>query len=209
MKRSYDAIAGVYDLLAKIFIGKALRKAQIYLLQYIPAGANVLIVGGGTGWILEEIAHLHSKGLQIDYVDISASMIAKAKQRNVKQNKVHFLHQSAAENFSGNAYDVILTPFFFDNFGEATMQDIFDKLHQKLKPGGRWLYADFQVAGERRFFQKTMLLAMYTFFKVACNIEANHLPDVMREFAAHHYQLMYTKTFKHEFIIASVLSKPL
>ena len=65
--RSYDSIAGVYDKLAGIFIGKALREAQIYLLQFIPANARLLIVGGGTGWILEEITVVHQQGLAIDY----------------------------------------------------------------------------------------------------------------------------------------------
>ncbi|TKK67719.1 class I SAM-dependent methyltransferase [Ilyomonas limi] len=207
MKRSYDAIAGVYDRLANIFIGKALRNAQIYLVQYIPARAKVLIAGGGTGWILEEITKLHNTGLQIDYVDISAGMIAKAKRRDTKQNDIRFLHQSAGENFEGKDYDVILTPFFFDNFSEATMQAVFEKLHQKLNQNGLWLYADFQVAGKHRFFKEAMLFIMYIFFRAACNIEANHLPDVTGQFAKNSYQLISSKTFKQEFIRSAVYRK--
>ena len=90
IKRSYDIIADVYDRLAGIFIGKALRNAQIYLAQYIPAGAKILIAGGGTGWILEEITRLHDSGLQIDYLDISAGMIAKAKERCCKTKQRSF-----------------------------------------------------------------------------------------------------------------------
>lgn len=207
MKRSYDAIANVYDTLANIFIGKALRDAQIFLVQHIPPGAKVLIAGGGTGWILEEITKLHNKDLHIDYLDISAGMIAKAAQRNIQHNVIRFINQSAEQDFEGNDYDVILTPFFFDNFSEVTMQCIFDKLHQKLKQGGLWLYADFQVAGERRFFQKWMLFIMYTFFRAACNIEADHLPDVVGQFAEYGYQLINRKTFKREFIVGVVYKK--
>src|SRR4051812_32528818 len=118
MKRSYDAVAGVYDILAGIFIGKALRDAQIYLVQYISAGSKILIVGGGTGWILEEITRIHYRGLQIDYLDISANMISKARKRDIGQNEVRYILQSAASDFEGDNYDVILTPFFFDNFTE-------------------------------------------------------------------------------------------
>src|SRR5437764_9916137 len=105
MKRSYDAVAGVYDILAGIFIGKALREAQIYLVQYIPAGAKILIVGGGTGWILEEITRIHNKGMQIDYLDISVSMISKAKKRDIGQNEARFINKSAADDFEGDNYN--------------------------------------------------------------------------------------------------------
>jgi ubiquinone/menaquinone biosynthesis C-methylase UbiE len=207
MMRSYDAIAGAYDMLAGIFIGKALRDAQIYLVQYIPAGAKILIVGGGTGWILEEITRIHYRGLQIDYLDISANMIAKARKRDIGQNEVRFIHQSAVGDFEGDNYDVILTPFFFDNFTEATMHRIFNILHQKLQQNGRWLYVDFQETGENKFFQNGMLSIMYTFFRVICNIEANHLPDVEVRFATYKYKLIHSKTFKKEFIISSVYKK--
>src|SRR3954468_17972355 len=102
MKRSYDAIAGIYDILAGMFIGKSLRNAQIYLAQNIPTGAKVLIVGGGTGWILEEITRIHSSGLQIDYLDKSANMILKAAKRKFGQNSITFIHQSAEEDFEGS-----------------------------------------------------------------------------------------------------------
>lgn len=204
MQRSYDAIANIYDGLARLFIGKALRDAQLYLLQYIPKGAKILIAGGGTGWILEAIAHVHSAGLHIDYLDSSAKMIAKANMRNVQQNTVRFLHQSANEDFNGSHYDVILTPFFFNNFSDTTMRRIFCKLHQKLKPNGLWLYADFQVAGDHQFLQRLMLNVMYTFFRVACNIEASQLPDVAARFAQHQYQLIDKRTFKQQFMISVV-----
>ena len=112
---------------------------------------------------------------------------------------VRFIHQSAMDNFEGNNYNVILTPFFFDNFKEATMHIIFNRLHQKLQQNGLWLYADFQITGEGKFFQKGMLSIMYTFFRIICNIEASHLPDVEARFAAYKYKLIHSKTFKNEF----------
>lgn len=207
MKRSYDAIAGVYDILARTFIGSTLCSAQVYLVQYIPAGAKVLIVGGGTGWILEEIARVHDQGLQIDYLDISANMIARARARAIGQNKIRFIHQSAEVDFAGNDYDVILTPFFFDNFKEVTMRSIFHKLHRKLKQDGLWLYADFQVRGKHYSFQKNMLTVMYAFFRAVCNIEASQLPDVATQFATNGYKLIHNNTFKNEFIISLVHKK--
>ncbi len=132
MKQGYDVIAPVYDTLAKLFIGKALRRAQVYFLRYIPDGAKVLIVGGGTGWILEEISAVHSKGLEIDYVDVSSKMIALAKRKNWGKNKVDFIHQSILDFTTQHQYDVIITPFLLDNFREETAQKVFLLLHQSI-----------------------------------------------------------------------------
>src|SRR5206468_10405087 len=139
--------------------------------------------------------------------DISVSMILKARKRAIGQNEVRFIHQSAADDFEGNDYNVILTPFFFDNFKEATMHSIFIKLHQKLQQNGRWFYADFQITGKSKLFQKGMLSIMYTFFRTICNIEGNYLPDVEARFATYKYKLISSKTFKKEFIISSVYEK--
>ncbi|MDB5086371.1 MAG: hypothetical protein JWR09_365, partial [Mucilaginibacter sp.] len=63
--------------------GRALINAQVFLLQYVPVGVDVLIAGGGTGWVLEELAKIHPSGLQITYVEIAADMMALSKKRNI------------------------------------------------------------------------------------------------------------------------------
>jgi hypothetical protein len=52
MPANYNNSAWFYDRLSRMVYGRALINAQVYLLQYVPAGASVLIAGGGTGWIL-------------------------------------------------------------------------------------------------------------------------------------------------------------
>ena len=201
VKRSYDLVAGMYDALAKLFIGKALRKAQIYYLYLIPPNANVLVAGGGTGWILEEIAAMHPQHLCIDYVDVSAKMIALAQKRNAGKNKVRYINTSIL-NFTGSQpYDVILTPFLLDNFSENTMQKVFALLHTQLKQNGVWLYTDFQVAGKHSYWQKAVLFIMYSFFRIACNIEAERLPNVEAQFRAYRYGKIGCKTFLRRFIV--------
>ena len=72
MAANYDNSAWFYDRLSRLIYGKALVRSQVYLLRYIPAGSIILIAGGGTGWILEEISKLHPSGLKITYVEISS-----------------------------------------------------------------------------------------------------------------------------------------
>ena len=49
MPANYDNSAWFYDRLSRVVYGKAIVRAQVYLLKEIPAGSTVLIAGGGTG----------------------------------------------------------------------------------------------------------------------------------------------------------------
>jgi ubiquinone/menaquinone biosynthesis C-methylase UbiE len=207
VKRSYDLVAGVYDKLANLFPGDVLQKAQSFYLGKIPQRANILVVGGGTGRILEDITNIYPQGLSIDYVDISIRMIAKAKKRYTGNNKLTFIHQSITDFSKDVQYDVIITAFLLDNFSEATMQKVFVFLHQKLKHGGLWLYTDFQIKSKHPWWQKAVLFIMYSFFRIVCNIEAKQLPDVASSFNTYNYQFIESQTFFHQFIIASVYKK--
>lgn len=182
--------------------GRALINAQVYLLQFVPAGADILIAGGGTGWILEELTTIHSSGLKITYVEVAAEMMVLSKKRNTGSNKVTFIND-AVENVKPDAkFDVIITPFLFDNFTEETTGKVFNHLHNLLKPGGIWLNADFQLTG--KWWQKFLLRSMFLFFRMLCNIEASELPDIGSLFELHAYKAVEEKTFFGDFIISKV-----
>jgi len=205
MAANYDNSAWFYDSLSKLVYGKALINAQIYLLQYIPANSSVLIIGGGTGWILEEIARIHSSGLQITYVEVSAKMITLSQKRDVGNNKVSFINDAIENVASLNAFDVIITPFLFDNFTPQTQQKVFEHLNGLLKPGGIWLNTDFQLTG--RWWQVALLKSMLLFFKVVCRIESDKINDVEPYFSQNHYEEFAGKTFFGEFVISKAYRK--
>ncbi len=205
MKRNYDLIAGFYDRLVRLVYGDKLVVAQQYLVSAIPAGARILIVGGGTGWVLEEIAKIHVTGLSITYVDASTKMIAQAQARTVGGNNVTFIW-SAIEDFqTTEEYDVVLTPFLFDNFTEVDMRKIFERMDNRLAPGGIWLYCDFQ--NTHILWQKAMLKIMYLFFRASCGIEASALPGTGVCFADNNYTIRSRKTFLNGFIESMVYIK--
>jgi len=182
--------------------GRALINAQVFLLQYVPVGVDVLIAGGGTGWVLEELAKIHPSGLQITYVEIAADMMALSKKRNIGTNKVIFINDAVENVTLSTKFDVVITPFLFDNFTEQTAQKVFNHLHSLLKPGGLWLNADFQLTG--KWWQNVLLRSMFLFFKMLCNIEASKLPDMNRQFEVHGYKVIYERTFFGDFIISRV-----
>jgi ubiquinone/menaquinone biosynthesis C-methylase UbiE len=205
MASNYDNSAPFYDGLSRLVFGKTLIKAQVYLLPFIPAGAKVLIVGGGTGWILEQLTKIHPSGLNITYVEISAKMTELSRKRNTGNNTVSFINDAIENVMLAADYDAVITPFLFDNFIEETLPALFNHIHQSLKPMGLWLCTDYQVTG--KLWQKALLKSMYLFFKLLCGIDTTTLPDINAQFAKHNYKKKSAKTFFADFIISTQYQK--
>ncbi|WP_431293951.1 class I SAM-dependent methyltransferase [Pedobacter sp. P26] len=113
MNNNYDKIANHYDTLSRLVFFKSQVNAQVNQLQYIPKDSSVLIAGGGTGWILEEITKIYPSGLKIVYVEISAKMIALSQKREFKNNQVKFVNLGIEDFSTDTVFDVVLTPFLF------------------------------------------------------------------------------------------------
>jgi ubiquinone/menaquinone biosynthesis C-methylase UbiE len=206
MASNYDHTAWFYDPVSKLVFGRSIVNSQKTLLKHIPAASTVLIVGGGTGWILEEIAKIHPHGLQIIYVEISAQMTALSRKRNAGDNLVTFINKPVEEVKLGQPVDVIITPFLFDNFTQENLERIHTHIHQQLKPGGLWLNTDFQVAG--KWWHKVLLQTMYTFFKVFGAVETTSMPEILILFKQKSYRILSQQTFYGSFITSQVWQKP-
>ena len=205
MAANYNNSAWFYDKLSRLIYGRALIKAQVYLLDSIPAGSKILIAGGGTGWILEDIAKLYPSRLKITYVEVSAKMMALSKKRIIGKNEVDFIN-TAVENVPlVGDYDVVITPFLFDNFTEENLRKIFKHIHQSLKPGGLWLNTDFKLIG--KWWQRILLRSMILFFRVICRIEATRLPDIEKRFNETGYAIVKQGSFFGEFILSTAYRK--
>jgi len=202
MAANYNNSAWFYDRLSQLVYGKALVNAQVYLLQLIPENSNILIVGGGTGWILDEIAKIHPSGLQITYVEVALKMMALSKKRHIGNNQIVFVNKAIEDVQPLPDFDVVITPFLFDNFTEQMFKKIFGHIHSFLKPGCIWLNCDFQVKG--KWWQSVLLKSMFLFFRIVCNVEAFKLPDIDQQFKQQGYKTIASQTFFGEFIIAEV-----
>lgn len=205
MAANYHNSAWFYDRLSRLVYGRALVKAQVYLLKFVAPGSKIIIAGGGTGWILEEITRHYSAGLKITYVEIAKAMMERSRKRNTGENEVVFI-EDAVENVALPAdYDIVFTPFLFDNFNEDTFQRVFAHLHHALKPGGLWLNTDFQLTG--KWWQKLFLRSMFLFFRLICSIEASQLPAIKAQFESHGYETIDRKNFYGEFVVSEVYQK--
>lgn len=205
MSANFDNSAWFYDRLSKVVYGKALVQSQAYLLNHISENSTILIAGGGTGWILEEITKIYSSGLTITYVEVSAKMMKKSRRRYTGKHNVTFINRAVEEIEVDIIYDIVITPFLFDNFTEYTLQSVFDCIDRNIKSNGLWLNTNFRLTG--KWWQKFLLTSMLLFFRIICGIEAKRLPNIMKQFADHRYKLVDQKSFFGEFILSAAYKK--
>jgi ubiquinone/menaquinone biosynthesis C-methylase UbiE len=208
MSNNYDPVARSYDFLSWLVFGQAEINAQIEMLGYVVPGSRVLIVGGGTGWILEKIAAVHPSGLHITYVESSTRMMELSRKRNCGQNPVEFVLLPVEEFVAAAPYDCILTGFVFDNFSADKARAVVRQLDLVLREGGHWLYADFYLPKRKRKLWKAFLLrAMYIAARIICRVEASKLPDMEAIFGEAGYATVHTSFHYSKFIQSVVYRK--
>lgn len=175
---NFNWVAPVYDTLAFLVFGHKLQRAQVIFLDQIPTGASVLLVGGGTGWLLEQILkHDHAK--RIVYLEPSRKMVALASRRmiqNALPGSVDFRVGDETALLPDESFDVIITPFVLDLFTETTLKTRFIPiLLNALRPNGVWLVTDF--IQPPAWWQKALLWTMIRFFRLTAGIETNTLAN--------------------------------
>lgn len=205
MLNNYDKIANYYDVLSRMVFFKSQVNAQIRQLQYIPANSRVLIAGGGTGWILDEMVKIHPAGLHITYVEISSKMLALSKKRKTAANQVDFVCSSIEDFRHRGKYDVIITAFLFDNFLEPRIKLVFNQLNSHMAKNGRWLFTDFHDDGkEKKSWQFYLLKTMYLFFRNIAQVEARSLIQMESFFKEAGYTVL-TEAYDYKRFIKSTV----
>jgi tRNA (cmo5U34)-methyltransferase len=170
----FNRIASIYDALASLVFGKTLLKAQYHFLNIIPDEATILILGGGSGELLQTLLQQKPQ-CQVIYVDAAERMIALAKQRVKNSSRVTFLCGTEETQLPVKVVTVIITNFYLDLFTPSSLERVVIRLRTLLAPGGVWLATDFVEPST--VWQKLLLNTMYRFFKIVSNVEASHIPD--------------------------------
>lgn len=191
MKNNFDHIAWFYDPLKKLIYGNATTKAERSLCKDIPCHTTVLIIGGGTGEVLECL----QTGVKVDFVDISPKMIHRAQKRKTRA-AVNFIIGSIQDT-PLDRYDIIVTNFFLDLFEKDELVETIEKLSQ-FKPK-QWIVTDF-VAPKRTGLSQLLEWTMYRFFKITTGISAHKLEDFDSSMKEAHLSLHSEQHFYFGFI---------
>ncbi len=190
---NFNKIAWCYDFLAKIVFGNKLKKSQIILLDRIKDGDSILIMGGGSGWILEEIV-VRIKNVKIDYIDSSEKMLQKAVGygKLYSSEPIKFIHGDENSIVVSGQYDVVIAFYFFDLFRQERLGNVIAILIAAIKAGGILLVADFVISPRSPYWQKALIKFMYLFFKIVSNIETFQLGDYKTELKKHAMSFDYS-----------------
>lgn len=176
----FDGVAWCYDVLSGLVFGKSLRQAQQFALESLPPdNPCVLIIGGGTGWVLGEVLRRRPES-RILYLEASAAMLRRA-QATLQQaapaqaNQVTFQLGTEAALAPDATFDALVTFFLLDLFTPQYLQGLLQRLRAAQRPGAPWLVADFVPPQHQ--WQRVLHHSMYTFFRLTTGISARQLPD--------------------------------
>ncbi|MBT8196495.1 MAG: class I SAM-dependent methyltransferase [Bacteroidia bacterium] len=186
VRRGYNRLAGLYDLLKQFVFGNALNRAELYSIESLKECDTVLILGGGTGKFLESLIRLNVK--QIIYVELSDKMIEKTKKRIEKNNentsRVIFVQKSWEEYVPEEPIDAIVCNFFLDMYTEQTIKRIIDHYAKSIPQSAICYITDFYLHSQSTKLSKYLVKTMYAFFVAMCGIEARQLPNIFSCFSA-------------------------
>ncbi|MBT1702660.1 class I SAM-dependent methyltransferase [Chryseosolibacter indicus] len=194
----FDKVAKYYDLIASVVFGGQIKSSQKYFLRYLNNSENVLIIGGGTGWIAKEILLLYPK-IKITYVEASLRMIEETEQKLQQYaDNVIFIHGTEESLPKEVEYDAIIANFFLDLFKEEQLQEVVSKLKRSTRKDSLWLVSDFQDKGV--WWQRVLLRSMFLFFRFACGIHLKRLPNWKNLFSNSKFVVLDSKDFFRGFI---------
>lgn len=168
--KKMDLLPSFYDFIAGLVFGFQIKRATTEFFDLIGEKDKVLIIGGGTGWILEQ---LQQTNLKVTYVDISKGMIRKARNRKVSF-RVEFITGSYTA-IPDAKYDVIIIPFFLDMLSNDKAGNVVQHVARLLKNDGIWLFSDF--TSSNKFHHRVLIRMMYWFFSLFYDIEKFKLPN--------------------------------
>ncbi len=209
----FGPVARVYDALAGLAFGGALRRAQrATLAAGLPPepAPRVLVLGGGAGWVLSEIWRQRPRA-QVLYLEVSAAMLARTRARLRRHPApagaaVELRRGTEADLRPGEQFDAIVTFFVLDCFTEAALPGALARLHAAHAPGAPWLVADFRPA--RRGWRRWLLWAMYRFFGLTVGLRAQQMPPWPQGLVALGWRPRWKMHFFGGAMVGLVLQKP-
>jgi ubiquinone/menaquinone biosynthesis C-methylase UbiE len=177
----FDGLARAYRVLEFLAFGRALERARFCLLDRLGDCREILVLGEGDGRCLARLVRA-APGARIRCVDASGAMLARASARladPADRDRVTFEQANALMlELPAGRYDAVVTLFFLDCFLPDQVELLVTRVRAGLRPGARWLWADFAVppGGWRRRRAEATLRLLYLFFRWQTGLPARTLP---------------------------------
>jgi ubiquinone/menaquinone biosynthesis C-methylase UbiE len=210
--RNFDRLAGIYRALERMAFGRDLERARFAWLDRLRDGRSILLLGEGDGRALVRLLALAPEA-RIHYVDASPAMRARAERRpevRAAAGRVTFETADAQTcPLPPAAYDAVATLFFLDCFTADHVAALVARVGPALRPGARWLFADFVLPprGWARLRARLWLRTLYAFFRLTTGLEATALPPSEEILAAAGWEPRESREFQGGLLRSAVYER--
>ncbi|GAA4820317.1 hypothetical protein GCM10023331_00870 [Algivirga pacifica] len=173
-------------------------------MDHLPEQGEILILGGGTGWVLQELFRQKPQ-LSVTYVEASQKMLEISQQKLpvAYRQQVKFIH--GTEQDVKGYFDGIITFYLLDVYTVEEQRVMMQRIALLAKKDTLWLVADFQLTGAKEhFWQNILLQTMFLFFRIVAAVNVQKLPDYEDLFSDHPFQRLGKKTFFGKMIFAAI-----
>jgi SAM-dependent methyltransferase len=178
---NFDRLARLYRTLEFAMFGRTLERARTAHLPHLAYSAEVLLLGDGDGRVAHRILE-RSSCRRLVSVDASQAIPSLAEQRITvpeHRDRITFVQQDARTfEVAPGSIDAVVTQFFLDCFTAAETATLVRRLAEAVRPGGLWLYTDFDVParGSGRWLAHGVIKVLYWFFRWHTGISGAALP---------------------------------
>ncbi len=202
----YNLIAPIYDLLGLVVYGGALHRSQLHFLSQLPKDQRILIIGGGTGRLIKPVLEICSPK-EVIYVEKSGKMIDLSRKRlkSLQNHPVRFIHGTQDDLPEAQRFDVVITPFFFDQFTYYRLARIFIQLNRHCEPGAYWVWSDF--VSPKKAYHRFLMQLMIWFFKASTNLDTDRVYDIYPVFAGRKWKCLDKAPYFDGFMETALFQK--
>ena len=189
----FDPIALYYDVIVRFTFGQKIWEAQKEHLGEIRNDSSILILGGGTGRILNWMP----SDCAITYLEVSQKMIGQARLHG----KAQFVNCDFLVSILNEKFDWIVCPFFLDCFEEEDLKKVLEKIRGMMAEQGRLLIMDFQT---KNWKQKMIVKCMVLFFRWTANLPTKKLLPIAAYVREANFSLIKSRSFHNDFIFSDI-----
>ncbi len=142
--KNYDRAASFYEVSAAIFSAGKIRASKKHAIHQIPAGAQALFLGVGSG---EDAIIAASQGIEVTCIDLSQKMLDKLQRKLAARGlKANIICLNAFDYDRFESYDAVCAHYFLNIFLKSDMEQMLIHSARFVKPGGKYLIADVAQA---------------------------------------------------------------
>lgn len=205
--KGFNRLAFIYDFVVWLVFGNRMITLKKNFLAGLPKAESALIVGGGTGKILE-LALDCNLATHVVYAELSEAMMAKTKQRlyDEHRSRVTFCDDYSSQ-LSAKKYDYIILPFVLDCYRNRDIKPMIEQFSLALKTEGNIVVFDFNLNTEDGFKHRPwkvgFIKLLYIFFRFTTSIPARRLPSFGRLFNESGYYKARTASISKGWIQAT------